>query len=124
MPKNSELAGLVSGSPQKLTKIARNYGVENTWSYREYDNCLSSGQIDAVFIALPNDMHREYAIRASRAGIHILCEKPLAVTARDCRQMIEAAKKHRVKMMTAYRLHTEETNLRRVSASIECCRGR
>ena len=88
--------------------------MENTWSYDEYEDCLHSGTIDAVFIALPNDMHREYAVRAACAGVHILCEKPLAVTARDCQQMINEAKKNRVKLMTAYRLHTEETNLRAV----------
>jgi predicted dehydrogenase len=110
--RNSQLAGLVSGSPEKLRKLGKKYSVENTWSYGEYEECLHSGTIDAVFIALPNDLHRDYTIRAARAGIHILCEKPLAVTARDCQQMIDAAKKHRVKLMTAYRLHTEETNLR------------
>ena len=110
--RNSQLAGLVSGSPEKLQKLAKKYRVENTWSYKEYENCLHSGAIDAVFIALPNDLHRDYTIRAARAGIHILCEKPLAVTARDCQQMINEAKKNRVKLMTAYRLHCEETNLR------------
>lgn len=112
--KNSELAGLVSGTPKKLQELSRKYHVRNTWSYEEYDECLNSGEIDAVFIALPNDMHREYSVRAARAGIHILCEKPLAVTAQDCRAMIDAARKHRVKLMTAYRLHFEETNLRAI----------
>ncbi len=109
--RNSELVGLVSGSPKKLTKIAKKYQIENTWSYKEYDNCLHSGVVDAVFIALPNDMHHEYAMRAMRAGIHVLCEKPLAVTRHDCQDMIKAASRNRVKLMTAYRLHTEETNL-------------
>jgi glucose-fructose oxidoreductase len=112
--KNSELTGLVSGSPAKLGKLAKKYRVENTWSYDEFEDCLHSGLVDAVFIALPNDLHREYTVRAARAGIHILCEKPLAVTAGDCRKMIDAARKHRVKLMTAYRLHTEETNLRAI----------
>ena len=110
--RNSELAGLVSGSPLKLKKLARKYDVQNTWPYAKYDDCLHSGAIDAVFIALPNDMHREYTLRAARAGIHILCEKPLAVTRRDCDELIRAASKNGVKLMTAYRLHTEETNLR------------
>ncbi|MGZ8899775.1 MAG: Gfo/Idh/MocA family protein [Limisphaerales bacterium] len=110
--RKSELTGLVSSSPQKLQKLAKRYGVENTWSYDEYEECLHSGKVDAVFIALPNDMHREFTVRAARAGVHVLCEKPLAVTARDCQVMIDAAKKNRVKLMTAYRLHMEETNLR------------
>src|SRR5690606_28746301 len=102
----------VSGTPEKLRKLAKKYQVEHTWSSDEYEDCLHSGLIDAVYIALPNDLHREYTIRAARAGVHILCEKPLAVTAKDCAQMIAATRKTRVKLMTAYRLHTEETNLR------------
>ncbi len=112
--KNSELTGLVSGSPEKLRKLARKYEVEHTWSYKQYDACLHSGMIDAVFIALPNDMHHEFAVRAARAGIHVLCEKPLAVNRLDCEAMVREAKKNRVKLMTAYRLHNEETNLRAV----------
>jgi predicted dehydrogenase len=109
--RNAVLAGLVSGSPQKLKKLAEKYRVENAWSYEEYEDCLQSGEIDAVFIALPNDLHRKYMIRAGRAGIHVLCEKPLAVTRGDCEEMIRVASKNRVKLMTAYRLHNEETNL-------------
>jgi len=112
--KNSILTGLVSASTEKLRKLAKKYKVDNTWSYDEYDECLKSGEVDAVYIALPNDMHREYTVRAARAGIHILCEKPLAVTARDCQLMINEAEKNGVKLMTAYRLHTEETNLRAI----------
>src|SRR6185436_2207521 len=75
--RNSTLAGLVSGSPEKLKKLAKKYGVQNTWSYDRYEDCLHSGAIDAVYIALPNDLHREYTVRAAQAGLHILCEKPL-----------------------------------------------
>jgi predicted dehydrogenase len=110
--RRSVLAGLVSGSPDKLTKLAKKYEVEGAWSYKEFDECLHSGTIEAVFIALPNDMHCEYTIRAAQAGIHVLCEKPLGVTATECKEMVRAAKKNRVKLMTAYRLHCEETNLR------------
>lgn len=110
--RNSRLAGLVSGSPKKLKKLAEKYEVENTWSYDEFDDCLRSGAIDAVFIALPNDLHREYTIRAAEAGMHVLCEKPLAVSSKDCEEMIRAARRGGVKLMTAYRLHFEETNLR------------
>ena len=110
--RNSTLEGFVSGSPKKMRKLSKMYGVLNTWSYEEFDDCLHSGVIDAVYIALPNDMHREYAVRAAQAGIHVLSEKPLGVTRRDCEEMIKAAERNRVKLMTAYRLHTEETTLR------------
>ncbi|HEY6924306.1 MAG TPA: Gfo/Idh/MocA family oxidoreductase, partial [Steroidobacteraceae bacterium] len=68
-------------------------------------------EVDAVYIALPNDQHREWTERAARAGLHVLCEKPMAVTARECEQMIRATDAANVKLMVAYRLHFERTNL-------------
>jgi predicted dehydrogenase len=112
--KNSELVALVSGDEEKRSALARRHGVARTWSYDEYDLCLRSGDVDAVYIALPNSLHREYAERAARHGVHVLCEKPMAVTADDCRAMIAAADKHEVRLMIAYRLHFEEANLRAV----------
>jgi glucose-fructose oxidoreductase len=106
--RNSRLTALVSGDPQKGRVLGRKYRVQ-TYSYDEYDACLSG--VDAVFIALPNSMHAEYSIRAARAGVHVLCEKPMAVTADECEQMIDACRDHRVKLMIAYRLHFEEINL-------------
>jgi glucose-fructose oxidoreductase len=67
--------------------------------------------VDAVYIALPNSMHEEYAVRAAQAGLHVLCEKPMAVTSEQCERMIEAARAHRVRLMIAYRLHFERVNL-------------
>jgi glucose-fructose oxidoreductase len=107
--RNSRLAALVSSDPTKLDAMARKYRVDHAFSYEEYDACLE--QVDAVYIALPNSMHAEYTIRAARAGVHVLCEKPMAVTSRECERMIAACRKHRVKLMIAYRLHFEEINL-------------
>src|SRR5687767_5841948 len=76
--RNSELAALVSGTPAKLRRLAARYGVPHTYGYEQYDECLRGGEIDAVYIALPNSMHREYTERAAQAGIHVLCEKPMA----------------------------------------------
>ena len=112
--ENSELAALVSDDDEKLEKLGRKYRVRERFSYEDYDQLLRSGAIDAVYIALPNHLHREYAVRAADAGVHVLCEKPLAVTAKDCRAMIEAADRNGTKLMTAYRLHFEEANLKAV----------
>jgi glucose-fructose oxidoreductase len=112
--ENSQLVALVSSDREKLRDLSKRYRVPNTYSYEQYEECLRSGQIDAVFIALPNSMHREYSERAARAGIHVLCEKPMAVTEEDCVAMIEAARQNRVKLMIAYRLHFEEANLRAI----------
>ncbi|MET0442457.1 MAG: Gfo/Idh/MocA family oxidoreductase [Casimicrobiaceae bacterium] len=108
--RNSVLAALVSSDAEKRTRISEKYGVERTYSYEEYDECLRSG-IDAVYIALPNHLHCDYAVRAARAGVHVLCEKPLALTEEDCGRMGAAAREAGVKLMTAYRLHFERANL-------------
>ncbi len=108
--RNSTLVALVSGDRTKRRALAGRHRVEATFSYDEYEACLE--QVDAVYIALPNSLHADYTVRAARAGVHVLCEKPLAVTAAECRRMIQACRRNGVKLMTAYRLHFEEINLR------------
>jgi predicted dehydrogenase len=110
--RNSMLVAVVSGNRTKRREIAKRYRLEHAFSYDEYDECL--GLVDAVYIALPNSMHAEYAIRAARAGVHVLCEKPMAVTVEECRRMIAAADKGQVKLMVAYRLHFEAVNLKAI----------
>jgi predicted dehydrogenase len=108
--KNSTLAALVTGDAEKAAKLGKKYDV-STHSYDEFDALMSSGNVDAVYIALPNSKHREYTERAARAGVHVLCEKPLAYTAVDAEAMIAACQESDVRLMTAYRLHFEEGNL-------------
>jgi len=115
--KNSELAALVSDDRVKLEKLSRKYKVPRSYSYEDYDECLSSGEIDAVYIALPNNMHHEYTVRACRAGLNVLCEKPMAVTEAECEEMITAAGDNAVKLMIGYRLHFERANLEAVELS-------
>jgi len=112
--ENSQLTALVSDDPIKLKELAKKYEVDLTCSNDEYDDCLSSEMVDAVYIALPNNMHREYAVRAARAGVHVLCEKPMALTEEACKDMISAADENDVKLMIAYRLHFDEANLKAV----------
>src|SRR5256885_2330931 len=85
--QNSELTAFVSSDPEKESALAERYGVQFNFSYDQYEECLRSGQIDAVYIALPNHMHREYTVRAAQAGIHVLCEKPMALTEEECEEM-------------------------------------
>jgi len=110
------LAALVSDDPDKLKTLSRKYRADG-YSYEEYEQCLAD--VDAVYIALPNHLHAEYAIRAANAGVHVLCEKPMATTAVECQRMIDACRAHRVKLMIAYRLHFEEINL----SAVEAVRG-
>jgi predicted dehydrogenase len=116
--KNSELVALISGEPKKQSELAKMYCVERVCSYDQYDECLAQG-IDAVYLGLPNHLHREFAVRAAEAGVHVLCEKPMAVSVAECRDMITAARKNKCKLMIAYRLHFEKANLE----AIERVRG-
>jgi predicted dehydrogenase len=110
--RNSTLVALVSDDAIKRQEVAKKYKVKQTYSYDEYERCLE--EVDAVYVALPNAMHAEYTIRAAKAGVHVLCEKPMAVTAKECRRMIDACARHNVKLMVAYRLHFEEINLKTI----------
>jgi glucose-fructose oxidoreductase len=109
--QNSELVALISDDPLKLAKLGRRYGVKDRLGYEDFDAYLRSCSVDAVYIALPNSMHRDFTVRAAEAGVHVLCEKPLALTEEECHEMIEACARNDVKLMTAYRLHFERSNL-------------
>jgi predicted dehydrogenase len=109
--ENCRLDALVTDDGEKGRELARHYGVEHVVEYDQFDAFLAGGDVDAVYIALPNTMHCDFAVRAARAGIHILCEKPMAVTEDECHRMITAAERAGVKLMIAYRLHYEEANL-------------
>src|SRR5688572_27560261 len=108
--KNATLAALVTGDTEKAAKLSRRYKAP-AYDYKAYDRLLASGDIDAVYIALPNSKHREYTERAAHAGIHVLCEKPLAYSVADAEAMVAACQRANVRLMTAYRLHFEEGNL-------------
>ncbi len=108
---NSRLVALYSGDQAKRKRLKAAYGLEHAAGYEEFAAGCESGLFEAVYIALPNTMHREYAVLAARAGVHVLCEKPLATTVRDCKAMILAAERGNVRLMTAYRLHFERANM-------------
>ena len=110
--ENSELAALVSNDPEKLATLAEKYRISAAYTYEEYDACLRNEEVDAVYVTLPNHLHCDYAVRAARAGVHVLCEKPMAVTEQECEAMIRAADDNGVKLMIAYRLHFEEGNMK------------
>jgi predicted dehydrogenase len=108
--QNTELVALISGDANKQTKLARKYGIEQVYSYDQYEECLAQ-DVDAVYIVLPNHLHREFTVRGAEAGVHVLCEKPMAVTSAECREMIDITRKNGSKLMIAYRLHFERANL-------------
>lgn len=112
--RNSDLVTIVSGDEKKRRVIGRRYKLPRTYSYDQYDQLLTSGTIDAVYVALPNHLHRSYVERALQTGVHVLCEKPLGLREVDCRSMVRAAERSRTQLMVAYRLHFDEANLRMI----------
>jgi predicted dehydrogenase len=114
--RNSELVALFSDDAEKLRKLSRKYDVPHVFGYDgdEFERGLREAQVEALYIALPNDMHREYTERAARAGVHVLCEKPMGLTAKECEAMIQATRAAGVRLMIAYRLHFQKGNLRAV----------
>ncbi len=111
--RNSKLGALISGDPEKEKKLGRKYGV-SAFHYDDFEQALRTEEIDAVYIALPNSMHREYTERAALEGVHVLCEKPMANTEQDCRAMIAATAKAGVHLMIAYRLHFAAAHLQAI----------
>jgi len=110
--KKSKLTALVSGSPEKMKKVAAQYGIkaENCYSYQTYDQLKNNREVDVIYIVLPNSLHKEYVIRGAKAGKHILCEKPMAVSSKECEEMIEACEAAKVKLMIAYRIQYQPHN--------------
>ncbi len=104
------IAGVVTGHPaSKGKEWARQYGFDEdaVYTYDTFDRIAEDDRIDLVHIALPNAMHAEFAIRAARAGKHVMVEKPMATTSADCEAMIQAAHEANVLLGVNYRLHWE-----------------
>ncbi len=109
--ENSELVALVSGDKDKLKRLGEEYHIEKCYLYSEFEQCLRNDEVDAIYICTPNFYHRNIMEMAAKYGIHVLCEKPMAVTAEDCLSMINEAEKNHIQLMIAYRLHFEAANL-------------
>jgi glucose-fructose oxidoreductase len=103
------LAGIVTGTPAKAERWKKQYGIadKNIYNYQDFDGIANNADIDVVYVVLPPSMHAAYAIRAANAGKHVWCEKPMAMTALECQQMIDACNKNKVKLSIGYRMHHE-----------------
>jgi predicted dehydrogenase len=105
---------LVSGTPDKLRAVAKQYGIAESacYDYAGFDRIQDDPAIQAVYIVLPNGMHREYVERAAAAGKHVLCEKPMATSTGDARAMVDACARAGVRLMVAYRCQYQAHNQR------------
>ena len=104
---NSRMQAIVSRSPDAAHKLAAFHDVPEVVGYEGYDALLASDRIDAVYIALPNDLHTDYTIRALKAGKHVMVEMPFSTTLVDGAAMVAAARDSGSFLMTADRLHNE-----------------
>ena len=111
---NSEVVAVVSGHEEKAEKVGEKYGIEKHYSYEEYGSMLAGGEIDAVYLATPNFDHVELATQTLEAGVHLLLEKPMAVSVEECERIIAASEKSGAKLMIAYRLHHDPGTLKAI----------
>lgn len=109
--RDCALSAIFSSDPVKRRRLAREYDVEHVLDYEDFEDACADDLFDAVYICLPNSMHFDCAMRAFENDLHVLCEKPLATTSQECREMIRAARRRDLRLMTAYRLHFEPANL-------------
>ncbi|HEX8507174.1 MAG TPA: Gfo/Idh/MocA family oxidoreductase [Hymenobacter sp.] len=111
--QHCELAGIVTGTPAKAAQWRKEYNVpeKNVYSYQNFDSILANKSIDLVYITLPNGLHKEFTLRAAKAGKHVIVEKPMALTEQECREMMAACQRAGVQLAVGYRLHYEPHHL-------------
>ena len=103
---NSRLVAVVTSDRTRAQTLAQEFRVTG-YHYDELRQCLQRDDVNAVYIVLPAAMHCDYAVEAARAGVHVLCDRPMAVMADECRRMIRTCQTNRVKLMVSYRLHSQ-----------------
>ena len=110
---NSTITALVSSDSEKARKVARQYSIPDdaVYGYEQFGALLTSGKVDALYVATPNWRHAEFAVPALKAGVHVLLEKPMEVSVAKCQQILDAQRSSDAKLMVAYRLHFEPATL-------------
>ncbi len=111
--KMAKLTGAISGTPAKLTTWQTKYNipVNNCYNYENFDQIKDNKEIDAVYVITPNALHHDQVIRVAKAGKHVICEKPMAINAKEGQEMVDACKKANVKLLVGYRMHFEPKTL-------------
>jgi predicted dehydrogenase len=111
--KKAKLVGVISGTPSKIKDWQQKYSIpeKNCYNYENFDKIKDNPDIDAVYVITPNALHRPQVIRVAQAGKHVICEKPMALNAKEGQEMINACKKANVKLLVGYRMHFEPHTL-------------
>ena len=100
---DARLAAIVSTDRSRSQALAQEHRA-TAYHLDEFRQCLQRDDVHAVYIALPNSQHCDYAVEAARAGAHVMVERPMAVMADECRRMLRTCQTNRVKLMVAYHL--------------------
>lgn len=110
---SARLVGVISGTPSKIKTWQQQYQIpeKNCYNYENFDAIKYNPDIDAVYVITPNALHHPQVLRVARAGKHVICEKPMAVSAQQAREMIDACKQANVKLLIGYRMHFEPRTL-------------
>ncbi len=98
--KNGEVVAISSRDPEKAKAEAERLGIPR--HYGSYDELIADPEVDAVVNPLPNTMHHEWTIKAANAGKHVMCEKPIAMTVQEAREMHDAAEANGVQLAEAF----------------------
>lgn len=111
--KKARLTGLISGTPSKITDWRNKYNIaeKNCYNYENFDAIKNNPDIDAVYVITPNALHHDEVIRVAKAGKHVICEKPMAINAKEGQEMVDACRKAGVKLLVGYRMHFEPHTL-------------
>ena len=111
--KIAKLGGAISGTPSKITDWQSRYDIpqKNCYNYENFDNIKDNPDIDAVYVITPNGLHHDEVIRVAKAGKHVICEKPMALNAKEGQEMVDACKAANVKLLVGYRMHFEPHTL-------------
>ena len=111
--KIAKLVGAISGTPSKITDWQSRYNIpqKNCYNYENFDNIKDNPDIDAVYVITPNGLHHDEVIRVAKAGKHVICEKPMALNAKEGQEMVDACKTANVKLLVGYRMHFEPHTL-------------
>jgi predicted dehydrogenase len=111
--KRAKVTGVISGTPSKIKNWQSKYNIpdKNCYNYENFDQVKNNPDIDAVYVITPNALHHDQVIRVAKAGKHVICEKPMAINARQGKEMVDACKKANVKLLVGYRMHFEPKTL-------------
>ncbi|MEH6681504.1 MAG: Gfo/Idh/MocA family oxidoreductase [Sediminicola sp.] len=111
--KRAKITGLISGTPSKLPIWREKYGVKESscYNYENFDAIKDNPEIDAVYVITPNALHHGQVIRVAKAGKHAICEKPMALNAKEGKEMVEACEQANVQLLVGYRMHFEANTL-------------